>query len=91
MRSLSLWVCLSACATAPGTTTVVAGPRDASSSAPPVSATCRTVREMRANAVELDGGGHERRALAKIAEADVACPAESGSSAALATTIRAML
>ncbi|HEX4517642.1 MAG TPA: WD40 repeat domain-containing protein, partial [Polyangiaceae bacterium] len=28
---------------------------------------------------------------AKIAEADVACPAESGSSAALATTIRAML
>ena len=46
---------------------------------------------MRTKATELDASGHERRALAKIAEADAACPTESGSSAALATTIRAML
>ena len=56
-----------------------------------MSAACRAAREMRAKAVALDASGHERRALAQIAEADAVCPGESQSSASLAATIRAIL
>ena len=82
---------MSACATAPGTTTAASSTHDASLAAPPVSAACQAAREVRAKAVGLDAGGHVRRALVKITEADAACPAESGASAALATRIRAAL
>lgn len=92
MRTFSILVCVSACATAPGTTTTVASSaHDASSSAPPLSTACRAAREVRANAVTLDGEGRIRQALAKISEADAACPGESSSSAALATSIRSSL
>ena len=51
--------------------------------APVVSAACMSAREARKKATNLEHGGHEVLALAKIDEANAACRTERSSSAAL--------
>ncbi len=61
----------------------------AGASVAPLSPACASAREARARATELDGGGHDSLALAKLDEANAACPAERTSSAALESTMLA--
>ncbi len=56
-----------------------------------VTPACMTAREARSKATELERGGHETLALAKIAEANAACPSESAQSAELEKLVRANL
>ncbi|HEX7603061.1 MAG TPA: WD40 repeat domain-containing protein [Polyangiaceae bacterium] len=87
-RPLLLLALCTACGSRPAITT--SKTLTSSSIAPVVvSPACVAAREVRAKAVELDLGGHEVLALAKIDEANGACPGERATSEALEAVLLA--
>ncbi|HEY1954613.1 MAG TPA: WD40 repeat domain-containing protein [Polyangiaceae bacterium] len=83
-RSLLVLAVLEAACASPSATTTGTSATPRASAAPPApSAACVAARATRSEATSLDTGGHATLALAKLDEANAACPAERATSATL--------
>src|SRR5512143_3185381 len=85
MRLTTIGLCafVAACGSRP------AAPSHGDADAAIVSQACLSSRAARAKAAELDHGGHELLALAKLDEANASCPAERSTTLPLESTLLA--